>query len=492
MTQRLLLIGESWRAGSGSVIRSVNPADGSTVAEFPGASPADVDEAVAAGARAMSDANWRDRHPHQRAAILHRISDGLRAVAPQLAQLQTADTGKTYRESLALVESAAGTFGYIASVLETMEDVLPPARGNYFNMSVHEPLGVVAAISPWNSPVASDAQKIAPALAAGNAVVVKPAEWTPLVSLELARICLEAGLPPGLLSVLPGSGSVVGEALVRHSQIRKVSFTGGTLTGRRIARIAAEKLMPAALELGGKSPTIVFEDADIEHALAGVLYGIFSSSGQSCVAGSRLFVARSIYDDFVAELVRRAETLRVGPPLDSRTQVAPLVSLAHRESVQRYVDLARAEGGAVLCGGAAPSGAEFSAGAYFLPTIVGGLKNDSRTCREEIFGPVLVALPFDDESDLVAAANDSSYGLSCGIWTRDYRRAWRVARTVEAGTVWINTYKQLSIATPFGGWKDSGLGREKGSAAVRGYMQQKSLYWGLNDEPLPWSLEPTH
>ncbi len=482
-----LLIGGEWRDGTGAPIRSVNPADGSINAEFAGASAADVDIAVAAGKRAMADPGWRLLKPHERARYLLDISTLISREEDRLAELQTRDTGKCVTETLALVRSAAGTFRYMAAVLETMEEALTPPRGDYLSMSIHEPLGVVAAITPWNSPIASDAQKVAPALAAGNAVVVKPAEWSPLVSLELGRICLEAGLPPGLISVLPGKGTVVGEALVRHPDIKKVSFTGGANTGRHIARLAAEKLMPVSLELGGKSPTIVFDDAELDHAIAGVLFGIFSSTGQSCVAGSRLFVAQSIFESFTRTLVERAAKLRVGHPMDPTTQVAPLISFEHRDRVARYVDLAREEGAVVLCGGDIPRGSEYDRGAYYLPTILAGLGSDSRVCREEIFGPVLVVLPFEDEEDLIRQANDSVYGLACGIWTRDYKKAYRVARRMEAGTVWINTYKQFSISTPFSGWKESGLGTEKGKDAIRQYMRQKSLYWGLNKEPLPWA-----
>ena len=341
--------------------------------------------------------------------------------------------------------------------------------------------------TPWNSPIASDAQKLAPALAAGNAVMLKPAQWTPLTALELGRICMEAGLPKGLLSVLPGPGGEVGDALVRHPDVRRVSFTGGTATGRSIARIAGEKLMPVSLELGGKSPTIVFADADFDHALNGVLFGIFSSNGQSCVAGSRLFVEAPVYHDFVCQLVQRAQALHVGQPDDPRTQVSPLIHPNHRDSVERYVALARQEGGRILCGGARPSGPDYDKGFFYLPTIIAGLGNGARVCQEEIFGPVLVVMPFRDEADLVAQANDSVYGLACGLWTRDYKKAWRLARRIDAGTVWINTYKQFSISTPFGGFRDSGLGREKGRLGIREYMQQKSLYWGLNAAPLPWA-----
>lgn len=322
-------------------------------------------------------------------------------------------------------------------------------------------------------------------------MLLKPAEWTPLVSLALGRLITRAigelGLPAGLLSVLPGRGSVVGDAIVRHPLTGKVTFTGGTDTGRTIAHAAAEKLMPVSLELGGKSPTIVLADADIEQALAGVMFGIFSSSGQSCVAGSRLFVARELYDSFVGRLVERVEELRVGPGTAPDTQVAPLVHHKHRDSVAAHVERARGEGARVLCGGSVPPGDAYRDGAYYLPTVLAGLDNTSLTCQEEIFGPVLVALDFDGEEDLVRQANDSVYGLACGIWTRDHRAAWRIARRIDAGTVWINTYKQFSITTPFGGLKDSGLGREKSRDGIRAYQRQKSLYWGTSDAPLPWA-----
>ncbi|MEU9864678.1 aldehyde dehydrogenase [Streptomyces sp. NPDC047971] len=486
-----ILIAGQWRRGAGEPLDTVDPATGRVLATVRSASAAEVAEAAEAAAKAMADPAWRDMLAHQRARLLHRIAELTEEAAPELAALQTADTGKTLTETRALALSAAGTFRYMAAALETAEDAVTPSRGPYVTLSVHEPIGVVGAINPWNSPVASDAQKIAPALAAGNAVLLKPAAWTPLVSLALGRLITRAldefGLPTALLSVLPGSGRVVGDALVRHPLVARIGFTGGTETGRSIAAVAAGKLVPASLELGGKSPTVVRADADMEQALAGVLFGIFSSSGQSCIAGSRLFVAREIYDTFVGELVERVRKLRVGPGTDPATQVGPLVHHRHRDSVAAYVDLARSEGARVLCGGAAPEGERYQDGAYYLPTVLDGLSNTSRTCREEIFGPVLVALPYDDEDDLVRQANDSVYGLACGIWTRDLRAAWRIARRIEAGTVWINTYKQFSASTPFSGWKESGLGTEKGRDAIRAYQRQKSLYWGTSDLPLPWA-----
>ena len=486
----VLLAGE-WQRGAGAPVETADPATGRPLTTVHAASPAQVDEAVERAAQAAADPGWRELPAHRRALLLYRIAELIERDAEALSALQTADTGKSRTETRALVLSAAGTFRYTAAAAETAEDALTPSRGGYVTMSVHEPIGVVAAITPWNSPIASDAQKLAPALAAGNAVLLKPAEWTPLVALALGRLVStalhEAGLPAGLLSVLAGSGSVVGDALVRHPRVGKVTFTGGTATGRTIAHAAADKLMPVSLELGGKSPTVVLDDADLEQALAGVLFGIFSSSGQSCIAGSRLFVARSRYDEFVSELTARARKLRVGPGADPATQVAPLVHHRHRDAVAAYVDLARSEGARVLCGGSAPEGEEYADGAYYLPTVLDGLPNSARTCQEEIFGPVLVALPFDDEDDLVAQANDTVYGLACGLWTRDHRAAWRIARRIDAGTVWINTYKQFSIATPFGGMKDSGLGREKGRDGIRAYQRQKSLYWGTDDSPLPWA-----
>ncbi|MGW8883801.1 aldehyde dehydrogenase [Streptomyces sp. NPDC055749] len=486
-----ILIAGQWRRGAGDPVDTVDPATGRLLATVHSASAEEVAEAAEAAARAVADPAWRDLLAHERSRLLYRIAELTEEAADELSALQTADTGKTLTETRALALSAAGTFRYMGAALETAEDTLTPSRGPYVTMSLHEPLGVVGAINPWNSPVASDAQKIAPALAAGNAVLLKPAAWTPLVSLALGRLITRAldefRLPTALLSVLPGSGRVVGDAIVRHPLVARIGFTGGTETGRSIAEAAARRLVPASLELGGKSPTIVRADADVEQALAGVLFGIFSSSGQSCIAGSRLFVAREIYDSFVGELVARVAKLRVGPGTDPATQVGPLVHHRHRDSVASYVDLARSEGARVLCGGSAPEGERYADGAYYLPTVLDGLANTSRTCQEEIFGPVLVALPYEDEDDLVRQANDSVYGLACGIWTRDLRAAWQLARRIEAGTVWINTYKQFSAATPFSGWKDSGLGTEKGRDAIRSYQRQKSLYWGTSGHPLPWA-----
>ncbi|WP_427307141.1 aldehyde dehydrogenase [Cupriavidus sp. H39] len=482
-----ICIAGEWRLGTGDRYGTRYPATGEVVAELNAASLADVEEAVQGAHQAFLTSGWAQRKPHERAAALYRVAELIRAKGEQLAQRQRLDNGKPISETRALVASAAGTFQFFAAACETLEETITPQRGDCLTMSVYEPMGVVAAITPWNSPIASEAQKMAPALAAGNAVVVKPAEVTPLMALELARICEEAGVPKGLVSVLPGKGSVIGDAITKHPLVRRVSFTGGTTTGKHIAHIAADKMMPVSLELGGKSPTMVFDDADLDHAVNGVLYGIFSSSGESCIAGSRLFVARSQYEAFMDRLAHGAAQLRVGDPADERTQMGPLITDRHRDSIESYVAAGVDEGGQLRSGGVRPDVAGLPNGYFYTPTIIEGLDNHARICQEEIFGPVLVAIPFDDEDDLIAQANDSVYALAAGIWTRDYKRAWRVARAVQAGNVWINTYKQFSIATPFGGWRDSGLGREKGRLGILQYMEQKSVYWGLNEQPLPWA-----
>ncbi|NMZ12744.1 aldehyde dehydrogenase [Pseudomonas proteolytica] len=485
-----ICIAGHWRQGRGERYASHYPATGEPVAWLNAADLQDVEDAIQGAHQAFLHSGWAQRKPHERAAALYRIAELIRLHSEELAQLQRQDNGKPINETRALVASAAGTFQFFAAACETLEETITPSRGDFVSMSVYEPMGVVAAITPWNSPIASEAQKVAPALAAGNAVVIKPAEITPLLALRLARLCEEAGLPKGLISVLPGKGSLLGDALTRHPLVKRVSFTGGTRTGKHIAHIAADKMMPVSLELGGKSPTIVLDDADLDHAVAGVLYGIFSSSGEACIAGSRLFVARPLYEPFMQRLVAAAANLRMGDPADENTQMGPLISAGHRESVERYVALGLAEGGRLRLGGQRPSGGLYDQGYFYPPTILEGLHNQQQVCQEEIFGPVLVAMPFDDEEQLLEQANDSLYALAAGIWSRDYKRAWALGRRLQAGTVWINTYKQFSISTPFGGWRDSGLGREKGRLGILQYMEQKSLYWGMNQQPLAWAGVP--
>jgi betaine-aldehyde dehydrogenase len=475
----------AWQNASGPLYSTFYPADGSEVATLHAATEKDVNTAVTFADTARLKPNWALLKPHERAGLLFNIAQGIRARSEELAQMQRLDNGKPINETRALVASAAGTFQYFAAACETLEDAVTPARGDFLTLSLHEPLGVVAAITPWNSPIASEAQKIAPALAAGCAVVVKPAEITPRMAIELARIIQESGVPPGIVSVLPGKGAIVGEALVRHPLVKRIAFTGGTTVGLGIAQIAAAKLMPSSLELGGKSPTIVCADADLDHAVAGVIFGIFSSSGESCIAGSRCFIHASVYEKFKAKLLKATASLRIGDPASERTQMGPLVSMAHRASVAAFVELGLQEGGRLLCGGNIPSGGIFDAGSYFAPTIFEGLPNTARLCQEEIFGPVLALLKWNDEDDLISQCNDNMYGLASGIWSNNYQTALRLGKALQTGTVWINTYKVFSISTPFGGVKMSG--REKVRLSILEYTNQKSFYWGLNQSPLPWS-----
>ena len=486
MVKELYIAGE-WRLGRGHVIQSTFPADNSVNAEISTASPEDIEEAIAKADQAWRAPEWRNRMPHERAKILYKVADIIEARVNELSQLQTRDNGKPLAETRGLVLSAAATARYVAAACETLNDELTTQRApDFMTFSVHEPVGVVAAITPWNSPIASEVQKLAPALAGGNAVILKPAEATSLIALELAKIFEEAGLPKGLLSVLVGKGSVVGDAIVKHPLVRKISFTGGTTTGRHLAHIAADKLITTSLELGGKSPTIVLPDADIELAAKGIAYGIFSSAGQACIAGSRLFIHSSIFDQFLTRLVEITKGLRVGHPEQKDVHMGSLINQAHLQSVDRYVQLAKQEGGEVLTGGEALTTGEFAKGSFYLPTIITGLKNQAKVCQEEIFGPVLVVMKYDNEQDLIQQANDSCFGLAAGIWTESYRKAWRISRALEVGTVWINTYKKFSISAPFGGFKDSGIGREKGRLGILSYMQQKSIYMGLSDQPNAW------
>lgn len=486
VTAKPFRVGADWRGTTNpdDTINSINPADGSVAGIVARARAQDVDDAVQVAEDAFRRQPWRKLRPDQRATTLYEIGRRVLAEREALARLQMLDSGKPLKECQNMVDNAAYFFRYYAALCETWQNEVTSPRGEYFSLSLAEPYGVVAAITPWNSPIMAEAQKVAPALAAGNSVVLKPSEETPQLALELARLCAEAGLPEGLLTALPGYGEDVGAALVKHPGVRMVSFTGGTETGRAIATVAGQRLIPVGLELGGKSPHIVFEDADFEKALAGVMSGIYGSAGQSCVAGTRLFVQKSLYPRFVAELVERTRKVRVGMPDDPKTQMGPLVSLAHRRRVAGYVDIARAEGGRVLVGGAIPSDPALTKGAFFEPTVIEGLPNTARACQEEIFGPVLVCLPFEDEADVIAQGNGTTYGLAAGMWTADYARAWRVARELEAGSVWINTYKQSHIATAFGGFKASGIGREKGYHGLRLYSQVKSVFFGMHDKPM--------
>ena len=465
-----------WITGGGAPFATINPANGNEIAIIGGASVADVETAVEGAKQALNNPDWRDLRPHLRARILHRMGEWIDADAENLSQIQMTDNGKSITECRGMIADAANCFRYYAGVCETLEDLVTPSRGDYLSIAMSEPIGIVGAITPWNSPALLEANKLAPILAAGNCAILKPSEVTPLIALEYARIGEQAGIPSGVLSVITGAADL-GRAIVEHPDIGMISFTGGPVAGKRIAESAGALLKPVVLELGGKSPNIVFADADFDAALNGVVKGIFSGAGQSCVAGSRVFLQRPIYNRFVSALVNRANDLVLGPPDAASTDIGPLANFQHRDLVHSHVTRAVEEGAELLCGGKIPESAELNSGAYYPATVISNVTNQSSICQDEVFGPVVVVLPFDDEQDLLDQANDTVHGLASGIWTKDQKRSWRVARQLQAGTVWINTYKQQSISTPFGGYKESGLGREKGTQGIRVYMQTKAIFW---------------
>lgn len=469
-------IAGEWTTGSGEPFATINPANGKEIAMIGGATASDVETAVKGAHQALNNPDWRDLKPHLRARILHRMGELIDADAENLSQIQMKDNGKVIGECRKMISDAANCFRYYAGICETLEDTVTPSRGNYLSISVSEPIGIVGLITPWNSPALLEANKLAPALAAGNCIILKPSEVTPLVALEYARIAEQAGLPPGVFSVVTGAGDL-GRAIVEHPDIGMISFTGGPVAGKRIAESAGALLKPVILELGGKSPNIVFADADFNAALNGVVSGIFSGAGQSCVAGSRVFVERSIYDTFISALVERANKLVMGPPDGESTDLGPLANFHHRDLVHSRVTSAVEDGATLLCGGEIPQSGELAAGAYYPATVISNVTNQAAICQEEVFGPVVVVLPFEDEEDALRQANETTQGLASGVWTNDQKRSWRMARGLQAGTVWINTYKQQSISTPFGGYKESGLGREKGPQGIRVYMQTKAILW---------------
>jgi len=463
--------GEYRKPAAGRPNPLTNPATEEVIAEV---AAADVPEATAAIESAFNawQKVWRDLAPGRRAGILFEVARAIRANAEELAVLETTNIGKPISDARDEIELGARVFEYYAgAVSKFYGHTIPVARGG-FDFTMRQPMGVVACIVPWNFPFPIASWKVAPALAAGNAVVLKPATLSPLTALKLGELACAAGLPPGVLQVLPGSGSVLGDVLVTHPLIRKVSFTGSTEIGRRIMELAAGDLKRVSLELGGKSPNIVFADSDWKRAADTSPMSVFANTGQDCCARSRVFVERSIFEMFLDRFVEATRRLVVGNPRDPATQIGPLVSAAQRESVEEFLDDARHHGSRFVCGGGRPQ----RRGYYLEPTVLTGVGHGDRCWREEIFGPVVCVMPFDEEASMIQEVNASTYGLSGSIWTNDLRRALRVARAVESGVLSINCHNSVHVEAPFGGFKQSGLGRDLGMAAMEGYTELKNVY----------------
>jgi len=479
---QLFIDGRFVDAESGETLATLNPHDNSLIANVASAGRADVDKAVAAATRAFPV--WSRMPAAERGRILLRLADLIEANAEELARLESLDTGHPLRDSRALdVPRTAACFRYFGGMADKFQGETIPVEAGFLNYTLREPVGVVGQIVPWNFPLMFTSWKMAPALAAGNTIVMKPAEITPLSSLKIVELMQQAGLPDGVVNMVPGLGSVAGQYIAEHPGIAKVAFTGSTATGRRIVEASAGNLKKVQLELGGKGPNIVYEDAFLPAAINGSAWAIFHNQGQACIAGSRLVLHEKIADAFLERFIPLAQSIQLGNPLDPLTEMGPLTSQQHKDRVLSYVDVARAEGGEVLCGGKAPGGA-LAEGCYVEPTIVRANSFRDRVAQEEVFGPFVTVLTFKTDEEAMEIANGTDYGLGSGLWTTNLQRAHKVARDMHAGMVWVNSYKRVNPGSPFGGVGQSGYGREMGFDAMREYTQVKSV-WINVDAQIP-------
>jgi (Z)-2-((N-methylformamido)methylene)-5-hydroxybutyrolactone dehydrogenase len=478
LPQYEILVGGKWQASaSGEYFETDNPFTGQTWALIPRCGQADADKAVAAAKAAFDKGAWPATTATQRGHLLRKLADLLLEHAEPLAQTEVRDNGKLIAEMLGQTRYLPQWFYYFAGLADKVEGaVLPSDKAGIFNFTRWEPLGVVVAIVPWNSPLLLLAWKLAPALAAGNTVVIKPSEFTSASTLEFGKLVEKAGFPPGVVNIVTGYGNEIGEPLVNHPDVAKIAFTGGEMSGQRVYEAAARGLKRVTLELGGKSPNIVFDDAVMDDAVKGAISGIFAASGQTCIAGSRLLVQKSIHNEFVDKLVTFAATARMGDPSSPDTQVGPVTTIPQYKKILDYLDVAKGEGAHVALGGGPADSNVHGSGRFIQPTIFTGVNNRMRIAQEEVFGPVLSVIPFNDEEEAAEIANDSLYGLAAGVWTQNMRRALIMSEKLRAGTVWVNTYRAVSFMSPFGGYKRSGLGRESGQEAIYEYLQQKSVW----------------